>query len=44
VLIGMVATLIGISLALTLRDIEQAKVVPPVRPAGIEQTVNSPRP
>jgi phospho-N-acetylmuramoyl-pentapeptide-transferase len=40
VLVGMVATLIGISLALTLRDIEQARLGPAVGPAGVEQVVS----
>jgi phospho-N-acetylmuramoyl-pentapeptide-transferase len=37
VLVGMVATLIGISLALTLNDARRAESLP--RPAGVEVEV-----
>ena len=40
VLVGMVASLIGISLALTLRDSQRAQMAAPAQPAGVEQVVH----
>jgi phospho-N-acetylmuramoyl-pentapeptide-transferase len=40
VLVGMVASLIGISLALTLRDSQRAQMANPPQPAGVERVVH----